>query len=81
MAGPIERTDNLLNQIKDIPSKKLLDYTRITNGLVYMLYGFFLKMVISDRIAILVDTVFDSWFYSGGGIGSSSNRICSPDLL
>lgn len=66
VAGPIERTENLLNQIKEIPSRKPLDYDRITNGLVYMLYGFFLKMVISDRIAILVDNVFDSWFLYGG---------------
>lgn len=66
VAGPIERTENLLNQIKEIPSRKPLDYDRITNGLVYMLYGFFLKMVISDRVAILVDNVFDSWFLYGG---------------
>lgn len=65
VAGPIERTGNLLTQINDIPKRKLLDYNRITNGLIYMLYGFFLKMVIADRISLMVDMVFDKWYLYG----------------
>ena len=66
IAGPIERTKNLLNQINEIPSSKLMNYQRITDGLTYMLYGFFLKLVIADRISILVDTVFNDYLKFGG---------------
>ncbi len=65
VAGPIERTGNLLKQINDIPNNKLLNYGRITNGLICMLYGYFLKMVIADRISLMVDCVFDTWFIYG----------------
>lgn len=65
VAGPIERSGNLLKQINDIPNRKLMDYNRITNGLLYMLYGYFLKMVIADRISLMVDKVFETWFIYG----------------
>lgn len=68
VAGPIERSKNLLiqvNQIDQVDRKKLLDYDRITGGLIIMLWGFFQKMVIADRIAVLVDTVFDAWYFYG----------------
>lgn len=65
VAGPIERSTNLLTQIIELPKKKLLDYQRITDGLIYMLYGFWLKMVIADRASVLVDYVFDKWYLYG----------------
>lgn len=58
VAGPIERSGNLLHQIKEEPSHKLWDYQRVTSGLILMLWGFFLKVVIADRAAVLVNTVF-----------------------
>lgn len=82
VAGPIERTGNLLKQINHIGNKKILDYNRITNGLVYMLYGYFIKLVIADRIATMVDTVFDSWYLYGtvelvaGAIGFAIQIYC-----
>ena len=67
VAGPIERSGNLLKQIQESQQKKVCDlYKQITNGLIYMLYGFFLKLVIADRIAILVDHVWDEWYLYGG---------------
>lgn len=65
VAGPIERSKNLLEQIRDIPAKKTLEYHRIVNGLLVMLYGLFLKMVIADRVSILVDTVYQSYYSAG----------------
>lgn len=68
VAGPIERSKNLLMQIRqigEISSRQLFDYGRIAGGLQIMLWGFFQKLVIADRIAILVDTVFDSWYFYG----------------
>lgn len=37
------------------------DYYRITNGLIYVLYGYFLKLVVADRIAIPVNVVFENF--------------------
>ena len=61
VAGPIERSGNLLKQVQEVPLKKLWDYSRIAKGLMVMLYGYVLKMVIADRVAIVVDQVFDHY--------------------
>lgn len=61
VAGPIERSGNLLRQIRKEPSHRLWDYQRVTQGLTIMLWGFFMKLVIADRAAILVDTVFNGY--------------------
>lgn len=55
VAGPIERSGNLLKQIDNAHNIKLFDLKRITNGLIVMLWGFFQKMVIADRISTLAD--------------------------
>lgn len=65
VAGPIERSENLLCQINDLPNKKIWDYERIVNGLILMIWGYFQKMVIADRVAIMVDTVFSSYYMFG----------------
>ena len=68
VAGPIERSKNLLGQVRRIPEmglRQLFDYERIAGGLILMLWGYFQKMVIADRIAVLSDTVFDSWYFYG----------------
>lgn len=59
VAGPIERSKSLLVQLGE-PHR--LDYENIRKGLVLVLYGLFLKMVIADRAAIIVDTVYDDSF-------------------
>lgn len=64
VAGPIERSGNLLRQINRVEQIKLWNYRRITEGAVLMLWGYFLKMVIADRVSIVVDRVYDSyWMY------------------
>lgn len=64
VAGPIERSKNLLTQVEYVEEFKLWNYDRVTSGLILMLWGFFQKMVIADRVAILVDTVYDRyWLY------------------
>lgn len=64
VAGPIERSGNLLSQLNDIDYKKI-DFSRIRDGLCLILYGFFLKIVIADRVSILVDTVFNNYTQYG----------------
>lgn len=59
VAGPIERSENLLPQLKNIDKKNLWDSKRIQAGAIVALYGFFLKMIVADRAAIYVNTIFD----------------------
>ena len=58
VAGPIERSKNLLIQFN---KKHDFDYERVKNGLLLMLWGFFMKLVIADRVAMLVDPVYNNW--------------------
>lgn len=64
VAGPIERSTNLLPQIKNVEKLKLWNADRVRDGALVMLYGYILKMVIADRAALLVDTVYDVNHYS-----------------
>ena len=58
VAGPIERTGNLLAQIHN---PKPFDFDRAKNGLWLMLWGYFEKLVIADRAALLVDQVYNNY--------------------
>ncbi len=66
VAGPIERSKNLLEQIRDVEQIKLWNAKRVASGAILMVWGFFTKMVIADRVAILVDMVFDNFRLYGG---------------
>ncbi len=55
VAGPIERPQNLLKQLR---SKVTYDYDRITLGLKRIAWGLFKKVVIADRLALLVNVVY-----------------------
>lgn len=63
VAGPIERSKNLLRQLA-VPKKFSFEGAR--EGLLIMLWGFFLKMVLADRLAIFVDTVYGDIVTFGG---------------
>lgn len=57
VAGPIERATNLIQQfhIYHKPS-----YQRVVSGIRLMTWGFFKKVVIADRLAVVVNTVYNS---------------------
>ena len=57
VAGPIERSTRLLPQLVQ---KYNFDYDRVTNGLKLMLWGFFKKVVIADRVAVIVNQVYNN---------------------
>lgn len=63
VAGPIERSKNLLKQLS---TQHKFNYENFTNGILLMIWGYFLKMVIADRIAIFVDTVYGDYGTYGG---------------
>jgi alginate O-acetyltransferase complex protein AlgI len=56
VAGPIERPQNILHQFHE---KKYFDYQRTVEGLRLMIWGFFKKIVIADRLAVYVSSVYD----------------------
>lgn len=66
VAGPIERSRNLLGQIEKISRGKSWNFDKATRGLLMMLWGFFMKMVIADRAAVLVNYVFDKYYLLSG---------------
>ena len=61
VAGPIERSKNLLGQICEIEQIKLWNYSRIRDGFVLMIWGLFQKLVIADRASLLVDGVISNY--------------------
>lgn len=56
VAGPIERTKNLLPQID---CEHSFTYEKGAYGMRLMAWGFFKKLVIADNLAVFVDMVFD----------------------
>ncbi len=56
VAGPIERPQNLLHQF-DEPHQ--FDLVRMGSGLQLMAWGLFKKLVIADRLAIIVNNVYE----------------------
>lgn len=63
VAGPIERSGNLLKQMKE---EHHLNPRECVEGFSRMLWGYFQKVVIADRIAVIVTAVYDDYMsYSG----------------
>jgi D-alanyl-lipoteichoic acid acyltransferase DltB (MBOAT superfamily) len=57
VAGPIERPQNLLWQFR---MHHEFDYDRVVRGLQLMAFGFFKKVVIADRLSVMVNQVYNS---------------------
>ncbi len=55
VAGPIERSTNLLPQFYE---KHSFNGERMREGLLQMLWGLFKKMIIADRLAIFVNSAY-----------------------
>jgi D-alanyl-lipoteichoic acid acyltransferase DltB (MBOAT superfamily) len=55
VAGPIERATHLLPQIQ---RKRYFDYYKAVDGLRQILWGLFMKVVVADNCAIVVNEVF-----------------------
>lgn len=57
VAGPIERPQNMLHQFHE---KHTFNIDHLTEGLKMMLWGFFKKVVIADRLALYVDPIYNN---------------------
>lgn len=55
VAGPIERPQSLLPQLHRV---QVFDYARVTSGLRLMAWGLFKKAVVADRLAWVVNVVY-----------------------
>ncbi|MBU0763838.1 MAG: hypothetical protein KJ607_03270 [Bacteroidetes bacterium] len=63
VAGPIEQPGTFISQIS---SKKTTGADDIAYAFQRIVTGFFKKMVLADRLAVPVNTVFDTWDGSSG---------------
>ena len=63
MSGPISKADELLPQIK---TPHNFDYEQGKQGLKYLLWGMFIKLVIADRLGLFVDTVYANYIHYSG---------------
>lgn len=64
--GPISRHDQLAHQLYE---GHRFDYRNLTRGAQLILWGFFKKIIIADRVAILCSEVFDNYTeYTGGAV-------------
>lgn len=64
VAGPIERSQNLLPQFKQ---QHRFDYDAVMSGVQLMVWGYFMKLVLADRCGIYVDTIFNNVDKHNGG--------------
>ena len=63
VAGPIERSKNLL---RELAAPKKFNYDAFIEGTLLMLWGYFLKIVIAERIAAFVDKVYGDYYTYDG---------------
>lgn len=65
MSGPISKADELLPQIK---TPHRFDYAQGRQGLKQLLWGMFIKLVIADRLGLIVDTIFGNYIHYNGTV-------------
>ena len=57
VAGPIERPQNVLHQYREVHA---FDSKMFLDGLRLMLWGFFKKLVIADRLSVYVNEIYNN---------------------
>ena len=62
-SGPISTANELLPQIK---ATHKFDYEQGKQGLKFLLWGMFIKLVIADRLGLFVDTVYSNYIHYNG---------------
>ena len=59
LSGPINKASLLIPQLKQL--RPYFDYAKAVSGLKMLLWGMFMKVVVADRVALYVDTVFSNY--------------------
>ena len=62
-SGPISTAEDLMPQIK---ATHTFDYDKGRQGLKWLLWGMFIKLVVADRLGMFVDTVYGNYIYYNG---------------
>ena len=62
-SGPISTAEELIPQIK---ATHKFDYEQSKQGLKFLLWGMFIKLVIADRLGLFVDTVYTNYIHYNG---------------
>ena len=72
VSGPIETPENLLPQIKRLNRVQMFEDERLSIAIPNILYGFFMKTVVADRLAIYTKVLLESpesygswWLFAG----------------
>ena len=72
VSGPIERAQDFLPQLERLTQVRFGDRGRLSTAFTYMLWGYFMKMVVADRLAVTVNQIFQSssifdsfWLFMG----------------
>lgn len=63
MSGPISMATDLLPQIKSV---RAFDYNKAVQGLKWLMWGMFMKVVMADRLGLYVDSVYNNYEYQSG---------------
>jgi alginate O-acetyltransferase complex protein AlgI len=63
MQGPIERPGNIFHQFRE---EKSFNYEMVVEGLKLMIWGYFKKLVVADRLALYVDAVYGNYEHHSG---------------
>lgn len=62
-SGPISTAEDLMPQIK---TTHRFDYEQGKQGLKWLLWGMFIKLVVADRLGMFVDTVYGNYIHYNG---------------
>ncbi len=72
VSGPIETPEDLLPQIKRLNRVQMFEDERLSVAIPNILYGFFMKTVVADRLAMYTKVLLDSpeaygpwWLFAG----------------
>lgn len=74
VSGPIERSAKFEKQIEKLSTLAVWNTERISLAVTYMLWGYFLKLVVADRLALIVNelhgapVMYDSLWLAGGAV-------------
>lgn len=63
MSGPISKAKDLLPQIKSV---RTFNYNRAVEGMKWLLWGMFMKVVLADNIGLYVDKAYQNYMYLTG---------------
>lgn len=77
LSGPIERSNNMFPQIRQLQRSKPND---ISKGLKTMLWGYFMKLCVADRIKPLVDVAFENLDVCTGSILALVSALYAIEL-